>query len=43
MDALVRAKEVSAPYFDHVKVTIHMFAGDHYLVENRFDALNIYT
>lgn len=42
-DALKRAKDVVAPFFDNVQVTIHMFAGDHFLIENRFDALNIYT
>ena len=32
-----------APFKDSVAVTIHLFRGDHFLVENRFDALNIYT
>lgn len=32
-----------APFKDSVEITIHLYRGDHFLVENRFDALNIYT
>lgn len=42
-DALVRARELAAPFLKNVQVTIHMFKGDHFVVENRFDAFNIYT
>jgi len=42
-DALVRAREVVAPYINPVNVTIHLFAGDHFVVENRLDAMNIYS
>ena len=38
----MRAKELSAPYYDTAEVTIHLFKGDHYIVENRYDAMNIY-
>lgn len=41
-DALVRARELAAPYKQNAAVIIHLFKGDHYAVENRFDALNIY-
>jgi len=41
-DALIRAKELVAPFKDKVEVKIHMLKGDHYIVENRYDALNIY-
>ena len=41
-DALMRAKELVAPFKDKVEVNIHMLKGDHYIVENRYDALNIY-
>jgi len=31
-----------APFFDTVPVVIHMFRGEHFLIENRADALNLY-
>ena len=42
-DALVRAQEIIVPFYETLNVTIHLFKGDHYLLDNRFDALNIYT
>jgi hypothetical protein len=39
---LKKAKDLAAPYKNIVKVTINMFAGNHFSLENRFDALNIY-
>lgn len=41
-DALDHALEIVAPFTDNVNVTIHLFSGDHFLLENRFDAMNIY-
>lgn len=41
-DALVKARELAAPYSPNIAVTIHLFKGPHYIVENRHDALNIY-
>lgn len=38
----MKAKELAAPYLLNVEVTIHLFKGAHYAVENRFDALNIF-
>lgn len=41
-DAFIRARDIAGPY-QHEKLThIHLFKGDHYILENRFDALNIY-
>ena len=42
-DALVRAKEVSSQYLGVINVTIHMFAGTHYLLKKRGDPIEIYT
>lgn len=42
-DAFVRVRELAAPFTPNVRVTVHLFKGAHYAVENRFDALNIYV
>lgn len=41
-DALKKAKGLASPYKNKVEVTIHLFAGDHFVVEDRRDAINIY-
>ena len=42
IDALTLSQEIAAPYDDTVNITIHLFKGYHAILENRFDALNIY-
>ena len=41
-DALVRAEEVIAMFSNLVTVEVFLYKGEHFLLENRFDALNIY-
>jgi len=31
-----------ASYKDDIEVRVHLFAGEHYVLENRFDGFNIY-
>jgi len=42
-DALLRAKEIAAPFLDSISVTIHMFAGNHYIIDQRKSTLLYYT
>jgi hypothetical protein len=30
-----KAKDLAAPFTRKIEVTIHLFKGDHYLIENR--------
>jgi hypothetical protein len=41
-DALAKAKGLAAPFKKTVVVKIHMFKGDHFVIQNRYDAFNIY-
>lgn len=41
-DAFEKAKGLAAPFKNTVSIRIHLFAGDHFVIRNRFDALNIY-
>jgi hypothetical protein len=41
-DAIAKAKGLAAPFTKRVDITIHLFSGDHFVIENRRDALNIY-
>mmetsp|Transcript_25293 Transcript_25293/g.39115 ORF Transcript_25293/g.39115 Transcript_25293/m.39115 type:complete len:198 (+) Transcript_25293:573-1166(+) len=38
----MKAKELVAPFSDEVEVEVILFAGDHFVLENRHDAMNIY-
>lgn len=41
-DALEKAKELGAPYLNTLKITVHMFKGDHFIVQERYDTMNIF-
>ena len=41
-DALAKAKGLAAPFKGTVFVRVHMFKGDHFVIQNRYDAFNIY-
>lgn len=41
-DAFIRARDIAGPYQHEKLITIHLFQGDHYILENRFDTMNIY-
>ncbi len=41
-DAFIKANEFAAPYLNNVTINIWLYKGEHFLVENRRDAINIY-
>lgn len=41
-DAIKSSRELSSPYMNNVEVNIHLFKGNHYAIQNRHDAFNIY-
>ena len=41
-DAIRKAREFASPYMNNVEVHLHLFKGNHYAIQNRHDAYNIY-
>ena len=41
-DAFTKAYELAAPYSNNITINIWLYKGDHFLVENRHDAINIF-